>query len=209
MLAMEVAPTSSASLEWLSAAVTRPLTAAAEPRDLLEAAAEAPAGCEGLFFLPFVHGAPAIQGASGTLVGASARHGHGHVARAVAEGVAQYHRVQVEALRASGAAMSDEPWTLAGGGARNPLWAQIFADVLGHPVRRQLGTELGARGVASLARRAVDPQVQPWQSTLDPGLVTRPGPARELYARQGRTFDALLERLQPAWTTLHEGEWIA
>ncbi|GAA1638778.1 FGGY-family carbohydrate kinase [Georgenia ruanii] len=204
MLAMEVAPTSSASLEWLSAAVTRPAVAAAEPRELLEAAADAPPGSEGLYFLPFVHGAPAIQGASGTLVGASARHGHAHVARAVAEGVAQYHRVQVEALRTSGTAMSAEPWTLAGGGARNPVWAQIFADVLGHPVRRQLGTELGARGAASLGRAAVDPTANPWRLEQDPGLVVHPGVNQALYARQALVFDALLDSLRPAWATLHQ-----
>ncbi|GAA0715864.1 carbohydrate kinase [Dactylosporangium roseum] len=42
-----------------------------------------------------------------------------------------------------------------GGGMRTAAWAQIFADVLGRPVRVLTGEEVGARGAAQAALRTV------------------------------------------------------
>ncbi len=199
MLAMEVAPTSAASIEWasglLGARATLPLT----PRDLLEAAHGAPPLADGLLFLPFIHGAPEHLGASGTFVGIKGSHGYPHVARAVAEGITQYHRVQIEKVVATGAVVTDAPWTLAGGGAKNPQWAQMFADVIGHAMRRQLGTELGARGVASLAARGVGVDMTPWGVEPDPALVVQPGICRTAYQQQAARFDRVVSSMTSVW----------
>lgn len=199
MLAMEVAPTSAASIEWasglLGARATMPLT----PRDLLDAGQDAPPLADGLIFLPFIHGAPEHLGASGTLVGIKGSHGYADVARAVAEGITQYHRLQLQKVRSCGAAVSEEPWTLAGGGAKNQLWAQMFADVVGHPMRRQLGTELGARGVASLAARGAGLDIEPWSTVSDPALVVSPGPSQADYDRQATVFDRVIDSMSRVW----------
>ncbi|MFB8385642.1 FGGY-family carbohydrate kinase [Microbacterium sp. NPDC055910] len=199
MLAMEVAPTSAASIEWaaglLGASATIPVT----PRDLLDAGHKAPPLADGLLFLPFIHGAPEHLGASGTFIGIKGSHGYAHVARAVAEGITQYHRVQLDKVRSSGAAVSDGPWTLAGGGAKNALWAQMFADVVGHPMRRQLGTELGARGVAWLAARGVGMDTGAWNTEPDPALVVVPGECAVDYERQAATFDRVLAAMDAVW----------
>ncbi|PPL19047.1 FGGY-family carbohydrate kinase [Microterricola pindariensis] len=200
MLAQEVAPTSAASIEWYSSLMSTLSADAVSPQQLLAAAASVPAGADGLLFLPFVHGAPEHLGATGTLIGAKGSHGHREIARAVAEGITQYHRVQLEKLRSSGAHVSAEPWTLAGGGAKNPLWAQIFADVIGHPVRRQLGTELGARGAASLAANGIGRDTSTWRVSPDPALVVSPGADRESYQRQGERFDRVLAAMKQVWT---------
>jgi sugar (pentulose or hexulose) kinase len=45
--------------------------------------------------------------------------------------------------------------TACGGGVRSAAWAQIFADVLGRPVRVLADDETGARGAALAALRAI------------------------------------------------------
>lgn len=199
MLAMEVAPTSAASIEWASSLLGAQATLPVTPRELLEAGQAAPPLADGLIFLPFIHGAPEHLGASGTFLGIKGSHGYPHVARAVAEGITQYHRVQLEKVIASGAHVAGGPWTLAGGGAKNPQWAQMFADIVGHPMRRQLGTELGARGVASLAARGVGIDMDAWRVEPDPALVVSPGTCRALYEEQARAFDRILRSMTVVW----------
>ncbi|KQW08266.1 carbohydrate kinase [Leifsonia sp. Root4] len=200
MLAQEVAPTSAASIEWYSSLMSTLAADGVTPQQLLAAAESVPPGADGLIFLPFVHGAPEHLGASGTLIGVKGSHGHREIARAVAEGITQYHRVQLAKLRSSGAEVSDEPWTLAGGGAKNPLWAQMFADVIDHPVRRQLGTELGARGVALLAATGTGHDTGGWGVSPDPALVVSPGRDRDSYQLQGERFDRVLAAMGQVWT---------
>lgn len=199
MLAMEVAPTSAASVEWAASVLGDRAAEPITPRELLDAARTVPALADGLLFLPFIHGAPEHLGASGTLLGIKGSHGYPHVARAVAEGITQYHRVQLGKVTASGAELTTGPWTLAGGGARNPEWAQMFADIVAHPMRRQLGTELGARGVASLAATGAGMDMSGWAVEPDPALVVSPGPASEGYAAQASRFDRVIAAMAPVW----------
>ncbi|MEO3777562.1 FGGY-family carbohydrate kinase [Micromonospora sp. B11E3] len=201
MLAMEVAPTSAANLDWLACAGVPHAQAGGVPAaDLLREAAEVPPGAEGLLFLPFVNGAPEHPSASGTFLGLSSNHRRGHLARAVIEGVAQYHRVQLDRVLASGADVGDRPWRLAGGGARSAVWAQIFADVLGRPVRRQLTSELGARGVASLLPGALGHDVPPWTVDEADDLCVRPGPDRAAYLAHAEVFDRCLAGMSAVWS---------
>lgn len=199
MLAMEVAPTSAASIEWAAGLLGSRAQLPVTPRDLLDAAQSAPPLADGLIFLPFIHGAPEHLGASGTFLGIKGGHGFPHVARAVAEGITQYHRVQLEKVMATGTHVSEGPWTLAGGGAKNPQWAQMFADIVGHPMRRQLGTELGARGVASLAAGGIGLDMERWRVDPDPTLVVSPGPSRPAYAEQAQTFDRVIGAMTSVW----------
>ncbi|MEV4382518.1 FGGY family carbohydrate kinase [Streptosporangium sp. NPDC049644] len=201
MLAMEVAPTSAANLEWLAcASAPHDQVGGLLAVDLLREATMVPPGAEGLLFLPFVNGAPEHPAASGTFLGISGVHRRGHLTRAVIEGVAQYHRVQLDRVLASGADIGDRPWRLAGGGARSEVWAQIFADVLGRPVRRQLTSELGARGVASLLPAALGHDLQPWSVSDEDDLCVLPGPQREAYLRHSQVFDRTLAGMSSAWS---------
>lgn len=199
MLAMEVAPTSAASIEWAAKVLGECAAAPLSPRDLLEAAGEVAPLADGLIFLPFIHGAPEHLGASGTLLGIKGNHSYAHVARAVAEGITQYHRVQLEKVSSSGAELTEGPWTLAGGGAKNPEWAQMFADIAGNPMRRQLGTELGARGVASLAATGIGMNMEAWRVDPDPELVVLPGPAQAEYAHQSELFNRIITAMGIVW----------
>jgi xylulokinase len=118
---------------------------------MLAEAAEAPAGCDGLLFLPWLHGerSPVDDRlVRGGLAGLSLTHTRGHTLRAVLEGVAQNSRWLLGHLENNlGTQVPDV--TVVGGGARSDLWCQIHADVLGRPIRQVEDPQLAnARGAA-------------------------------------------------------------
>jgi len=115
-------------------------------------AANAPAGCDGLLWAPYLMGerTPYLDPeARGILAGLTASHTRAHVIRAILEGVAfslrdtftifQEIKVPVKAIR------------LGGGGARSALWRQIQADVYRQPVEIVEAEEGAAYGAAILA----------------------------------------------------------
>jgi len=122
-------------------------------KELDEMAEQIPAGADGLLFTPYLTGERCPVNdpdAKGTFTGITSRHGKGHFARAVMEGVA-FSLKQVYDLINS---PSDEI-VLAGGGAKSALWRQIFADIFDLPVRTVYGSaEGGAFGAALVAGAA-------------------------------------------------------
>ena len=120
---------------------------------LLAAAAQVPAGSEGLIFLPYLSGERTPYPdplARGGFVGLTVRHGLAHLTRAVLEGVAFGLRDILDLLKASGE-HPIAPIRISGGGARSPLWRQIIADVLGAELVEISTTEGAAFGAALLA----------------------------------------------------------
>jgi xylulokinase len=119
---------------------------------LTKEAAAVPAGSEGLQFLPYLTGerTPHLDpNARGAFVGLTLSHSRGHMTRAIMEGVTY-------SLRDSYAIMSDlgvpvKQIRASGGGAKNPFWRQMQADVLGKPVFSMVADEGAAYGVALLA----------------------------------------------------------
>lgn len=116
-------------------------------------AEEAPAGCEGLLFLPYLSGErtphPDPQ-ARACFVGLTLRHRRAHLTRAVLEGVAFSMRDCFALLGGAGAG-DVEQVRVAGGGAKGPLWRRIVASVLGLDVVTVTSTEGAAYGAALLA----------------------------------------------------------
>ena len=123
--------------------------------DLDRAAAEIPAGSDGLILLPHLAGAVspvAAPNARGAVKGLTLAHTRGHFARAIMESVAFLLKDNANALRELGMHLSCV--RALGGGAKSPLWAQIKADVLGLPVSVGCCEEPVALGAAILS--AVD-----------------------------------------------------
>jgi xylulokinase len=121
--------------------------------DLLTAqAAQAPAGSEGLIFLPYLTGErtpyPDPE-ARGVFFGLTLRHGKPHLIRAVLEGVAYGLRDSLELLRALGIRI--EQVRASGGGARSALWRQILADVFDSEIALLNVSEGAAYAAALLA----------------------------------------------------------
>jgi xylulokinase len=100
-------------------------------------AEEAPAGCAGLLFLPYLMGERSPlwdPQARACFIGLTMTHGKKHLIRAVLEGVAFNMRLIHEAFREQGVTSSRV--RLIGGGARSRLWRSILADVLETPTAR-------------------------------------------------------------------------
>ena len=116
-----------------------------------EAAAIAP-GADGVMWVPYLMGErtpyldPHVRAA---LLGLSASHTRGHIARAVLEGVAFSLRDSFTIFGDLGVPLRQV--RLGGGGARSALWRQIQADVYGHPVETLVADEGAAFGAALLA----------------------------------------------------------
>ncbi|MCH7721666.1 MAG: xylulokinase [Planctomycetes bacterium] len=130
--------------------------ATAEHRDpydvLTESAACAPAGCEGLIFLPYLTGERtphADPDARGVFFGLSLGHGKEHLTRAVMEGVAYGLRDSLELI--GGLRLEMREVRVSGGGARSRLWRQILADVFDAPIVTMDVSEGAAFGAALLA----------------------------------------------------------
>ncbi len=110
-------------------------------------------GSEGLLFLPYLTGERTPYPdplAKGAFVGITVRHGFDHFTRAVLEGVAFGLRDCFELLKRSGVETIDQV-RITGGGAKNPLWRQIIADVLGLELVTITSEEGAAFGAALLA----------------------------------------------------------
>lgn len=120
---------------------------------LTDEAALAGPGAEGLFFLPYLTGerTPHFDpDAKGAWVGLTVRHGRMHLVRSVLEGATYAMRDSLELIREMGAPMNEI--RVSGGGARNPLWRQLQADIYGQDVHTINAIEGPAFGVALLAQ---------------------------------------------------------
>ncbi|MBV8677945.1 MAG: xylulokinase [Planctomycetaceae bacterium] len=120
---------------------------------LSDEAALAGLGSEGLFFLPYMTGerTPHFDpDAKGAWIGLTVRHGRPHLIRSIMEGAAYAMRDSLELIREMGVAI--EQIRVSGGGARDPLWRQIQADIYGHGVHTLQSTEGPAFGAALLAQ---------------------------------------------------------
>ena len=124
-----------------------------DPYELLtEQATEAPPGCEGLFWLPYLTGERTPHAdplARACWVGIHSRTSRSELVRAVLEGATFAMNDAVTVLRAQGIHIPQI--RLSGGGARSAFWRQLQADVYGTDCVT-INTEEGAAyGVALLA----------------------------------------------------------
>ncbi|QDV52944.1 xylulokinase [Gimesia fumaroli] len=124
-----------------------------DPYQLItEQAAEAPAGSEGLFFLPYLTGERtphADPDARAAWIGLSLRHSRAHLSRAVIEGATYAMRDSLEIIKELNIPVKEI--RLSGGGARSEFWRQMQADIYGQKVVTINAEEGPAYGVALLA----------------------------------------------------------
>jgi len=120
---------------------------------LLEPIDDVAAGSDGLFFLPYLTGERTPHPdplARGAFVGLTVRHSFPQLTRAVLEGVSFGLRDSFELIKSAGLENISQV-RVTGGGAKNPLWRQILADVLNAEVVTVNTTEGAAYGAALLA----------------------------------------------------------
>ncbi len=123
--------------------------------DIVAKAAEAPAGSDRLFFMPYLAGERLgdHRNARAQYFGIGAAHGLAHMHRAVLEGVAFAVKRHINILdRISGAPL--ERVIASGGGAKTQLWLKIKASVYGIPILVPSEPECGLVGCAVMAAAA-------------------------------------------------------
>jgi len=116
---------------------------------LTERASRIEPGCGGVIFVPYIQGerVPDLPNATGSIHGVRAGSLDPAVLyRAAIEGVTLNLAWGIERMRALGIRV--DAVRLVGGGARNPLWRQVIADVLDAPVTALEEIETAALGAA-------------------------------------------------------------
>jgi xylulokinase len=175
--------------------------------DVLTAeAAQAPAGCEGLLFLPYLTGERTPYpdpNARGVFFGLTVRHTKPHLIRSVLEGVSYGLRDSLELMRALGMPLAQV--RASGGGARSALWRQILADVFDAEIVTVNVTEGAAYGAALLA--GVGAGIYPDVPSACDAVIkvtgsTRPGAAEAMYATYYPRYRALYPALAHEFETL-------
>jgi len=115
-------------------------------------AANALAGSQGLYWLPYLMGerTPHLDASvRGGWVGLTAKHTRADLIRAVLEGVAYSQKDGLDIMEQMGVRVGSV--RLSGGGARSGFWRQVFADVFGKPVATLETEEGSAYGAALLS----------------------------------------------------------
>ncbi len=122
---------------------------------LIEMAADAPEGSDGLIFYPYMLGERRRENTSarGGYFGITLNHTAAHFVRAVMEGVALAMGRDVGLFRRLG--LDVQRVLCVGGGARNQLWNQIKADVVQAPLQLADEPEAGLKGAALLGAAGV------------------------------------------------------
>lgn len=147
-------------------------------------AAQAPIGSNGVLFNPTMAGASpqepgnALQGGFLGLTLSTKRE---DMLRAVLEGIAL--SLESYCLQSLSAHVSmSGPILITGGGARSPVWMQMFADIFGRPVRMSsIGQEATSLGAAAVAARGVGliQSYDEWNHCWGQGKDFYPDPAAE------------------------------
>ena len=126
--------------------------------DLTAEAASSPPGAQGVLFNPSLSGGSLIEPSPmirGAFLGLETRHTRADLTRAVLEGVAMNLKVARDVLESC--TPLKPALRIVGGGARSPLWRQIFADVFGCEVRVDHVTQLAAAaGAMTCAARGLN-----------------------------------------------------
>ena len=120
---------------------------------LLKEAESAPAGSEGLYFLPYLSGERTPHPdplARGAFIGLTLRHGRGALTRAVLEGVAFGLKDGFTLIQQAGLTAATEI-RASGGGTKGKLWRQILSSVLNAELVTVNTSEGAAFGAALLA----------------------------------------------------------
>ena len=175
---------------------------------LTEQAAAAPAGSEGLLFLPYLSGERTPHPdplAKGTFFGMSLRHSKLHMTRSVLEGITYGMNDSLQLMRDLGLEINEV--RASGGGAKSDFWLQMQADIYGAKVVTTNVTEGAAFGAAVLAGVAsgvyADIESAARQIVKNTG-ETNPGPNQAIYADFYPEYRALYPALKDRFASISE-----
>ena len=137
-----------------------------------------------VMFLPYLMGERSPlndPSARGMFYGMSLATTRAQMGLAVLEGVAFAFRHNLDVIRSSGISVTKAK--ICGGGAKSPLWLQIFANVLGLPIAVPVLEEGAALGAALLAAKGCDASVYEAICAKTDGIKTTVFPDETLTAK--------------------------
>ncbi|TIM72818.1 MAG: pentose kinase [Mesorhizobium sp.] len=169
--------------------------------EIVARAAEAPAGCDALLFMPFLTGERLgrHRNARAQFFGLGAGHGMEHLHRSILEGIAFAMTRHIRIMEQA----SNRPLErviAAGGGARTELWLKIKASAFNIPILVPREPECGIVGCAAMAATAtgrfsrVDQAAERFVS-YGAEILPDPGWA-EIYSRAQPVFEQLYHHSQ-------------
>jgi xylulokinase len=185
------------SLQWFR----NNLAPGSEYETLTAEAAKAPAGSDGLFWLPYLMGerTPHLDAAArGGWIGLTASHTRAHLIRSLLEGVSFSQKDGLEIIENMG--VSVDSVRLSGGGARSPFWRQMLTDVFNKRAAVLETEEGSAYGAALLAlvgtaRYASVPEVC-GVAIREVGSFKPQSDAAKVYARAHKRYQSLYPALR-------------
>ncbi|MEO8409285.1 MAG: L-fuculokinase [Propionivibrio sp.] len=136
----------SGALEWVKDTCWHGVDREVVYAQMIAAAAEVPAGCDGVRMLPDLLAGPTGLG-SGAFTGLSIAATRGHLYRAALEALATRLAQQLEELEEI-CGFNAQQLILVGGGSKNALWNQLKANALQCPVRVVTENEITVLGAA-------------------------------------------------------------
>jgi xylulokinase len=194
------------SLQWFR----NQLAPAASYDELMREASLAPAGSQGLQWLPYLMGerTPHLDAiARGGWVGLTAKHTRADLIRSLIEGVSYSQKDCLDIVEQLGVPVSSV--RASGGGARSPFWRQVLADVLRKRVSTLSSQEGSAYGAALLAmvgtgefssvEEACSAVIRETES-LEPRQQDS-----QIYAKGHATYKALYPALRPIYSLIADG----
>jgi len=171
--------------------------------ELARVGRDAPAGSDGLIFVPHFDGRllPSRPQMRGAWAGLTRHHRRSHLVRSVLEGVAYEYTQYLGVLRELHPDLDLREVRVVGGGARSDTWNAIKASALGVPYARLARAEFSCWGAALVAGGAVGLYDDLAAAAAAATAVERrfePDAAdHEVYARQAIVYAGLLDALDP------------
>ena len=188
------------SLQWFR----NQLAPGAEYDTLTAEAATAPAGAQGLFWLPYLMGerTPHLDAtARGGWIGLTASHRRADLIRAVIEGVSYSQRDCLDIIEELGVGIASV--RASGGGAQSPFWRQLLADIFNKKVvtlRTQEGSAYGAALLALAGTGEYGSVPEVCRATIREVDAIEPRPAEAaFYAKGHKVYQSLYPALKPAF----------
>ena len=186
------------SLQWFR----NQLAPGADYDALTAEAATAPAGSQGLYWLPYLMGerTPHLDAsARGGWIGLTAKHRRADLIRSLLEGVSYSQKDCLDIVEQIGVPVDSV--RASGGGAHSPFWRQMLADVFGKRVVTLQTQEGSAYGAALLALvgtgvYASVPEVCKAAIQEVDSVSPQPGEAR-VYAQGHKVYQSLYPALKP------------
>jgi xylulokinase len=199
------------SLQWLR----NQLLPGAEYDALTAEAAQAPAGSQGLYWLPYLMGerTPHLDATiRGGWIGLTARHTRADLIRAVIEGVCYSQLDCLEVIEGLG--VKADSVRASGGGAKSPFWRGLLAQILNKRVvtlETQEGSAYGAALLALAGTGAYGSVPEVCRASIHESASVSPDAASaSFYKRAHRVYQSLYPALKPVCAAIagmdEEGE---